>query len=385
MVKAAQEIPADQALGRSADELAAELIERFRIEPLEPDWDAVSASKEDAQVDVSGDQMRAVYDRSRPAYVPGTRITLHIPFVGEADLFKAKPSRFSLVPPTGVVYGGELRMTATIPHPIPPDLKGVFSAETGRVKEWVSWVNADVEEFNRRLEEAALRAAEARREKVRHDEEAMASLGVPIRIRDDAPHTYVPPTIRRKASRPPPRTRQPQPLEPVFPAEEYERVLVIIRGMVSVMERSPKTFSGMAEEDLRQHFLVQLNGQYQGSATGETFNFEGKTDILVREGNRNLFIAECKFWRGAKTLTETIDQLLRYTSWRDTKTAILVFNRTRDLTKVLEQISSTVGEHPNFVRQIGYGGETEFRFVLHHRDDRQRELTLTVLVFEVPR
>ena len=27
----------------------------------------------------------------------------------------------------------------------------------------------------------------------------------------------------------------------------------------------------MKEEDLRQHFLVQLNGQYDGEATGETF------------------------------------------------------------------------------------------------------------------
>jgi hypothetical protein len=38
----------------------------------------------------------------------------------------------------------------------------------------------------------------------------------------------------------------------------------------------------MREEDLRQHFLVQLNGQYEGQATGETFNFQGKTDILIR-------------------------------------------------------------------------------------------------------
>jgi hypothetical protein len=28
------------------------------------------------------------------------------------------------------------------------------------------------------------------------------------------------------------------------------------------------------------HFLVQLNGQYEGQATGETFNFEGKTDMI---------------------------------------------------------------------------------------------------------
>jgi hypothetical protein len=140
----------------------------------------------------------------------------------------------------------------------------------------------------------------------------------------------------------------------------------------------------MDEESLRQHFLVQLNGQYEGGATGETFNYEGKTDILVRDGDRNLFIDECKFWKGAARLAETIDQILGYASWRDTKTAILLFNRNRGLTKVLAQIQPTVSAHPNFVREIPYGGETDFRFVLHHRDDPERQLTLTILVFDVP-
>lgn len=154
--------------------------------------------------------------------------------------------------------------------------------------------------------------------------------------------------------------------------------------MVSVIERSPRTFARIREEELRQHFLVQLNGQYEGQATGETFNFEGKTDIYLRVDNRNVFIAECKFWAGPKVRTETVDQLLGYASWRDTKTAIFLFNRRRELSRVLAQISPTVTDHPNFVREIAYGGETDFRFALHHRDDRERELTLTLLVFEVP-
>ena len=33
------------------------------------------------------------------------------------------------------------------------------------------------------------------------------------------------------------------------------------------MERSPYAFKAMNEENLRQHFLVQLNGQFEGNAT----------------------------------------------------------------------------------------------------------------------
>jgi len=83
--------------------------------------------------------------------------------------------------------------------------------------------------------------------------------------------------------------------------EEYENILEIIRNMVQVMERSPKAFEKMGEEDLRTHFLVQLNSQYEGGATGETFNFQGKTDILIRSNGGNVFISECKFWGGARS------------------------------------------------------------------------------------
>jgi hypothetical protein len=77
------------------------------------------------------------------------------------------------------------------------------------------------------------------------------------------------------------------------------------------MERSPSAFTMIDEEDLRQHFLVQLNGHYKGQATGETFNYQGKTDILVRAGGKNIFVAECKYWRGEKSYADTIDQIFR--------------------------------------------------------------------------
>jgi len=42
-----------------------------------------------------------------------------------------------------------------------------------------------------------------------------------------------------------------------------------------------------------------LNTHYEGGATGETFNAAGKTDILIRVEDRNVFIGECKWWSGA--------------------------------------------------------------------------------------
>jgi len=155
--------------------------------------------------------------------------------------------------------------------------------------------------------------------------------------------------------------------------------------MVHVIERSPKAFRDMGEEDLRSHFLVQLNGQYQGRATGETFNYEGKTDILIREGDRNVFIAECKIWKGEAELLKAIDQLLAYLHWRDTKAALLVFNRNKAFTDVLAKIPAAIQHHPNFKKLIRQVSDTEWRFLFSSRDDPNRELQLAVLLFDVPK
>lgn len=141
--------------------------------------------------------------------------------------------------------------------------------------------------------------------------------------------TYAAPVVRKKINTLPPASITAYKPEPVLETAQYEQILSIISNMVMVMERSPSAFHSMKEEDLRQHFLVQLNGQYEGQATGETFNYQGKTDILIRTNGKNIFIAECKFWKGEKAFLETISQLLGYASWRDTKTAILIFNRNK--------------------------------------------------------
>jgi len=130
---------------------------------------------------------------------------------------------------------------------------------------------------------------------------------------------------------------------------------------------------------------VQLNGQFEGSASGETFNSQGKTDILIREGNRNVFIAECKFWRGPKSYANTIDQVLSYLSWRDTKAAILVLFRDEKFTSMLADAQETVQAHSNFDGGLVPYGEAGFRCGLRQADDPERKLVLTTLAFHIPR
>lgn len=222
--------------------------------------------------------------------------------------------------------------------------------------------------------------------KLLKDQGLVASLGFPLRKRPDVPTTYTVPEVRRKViPKPPPASRTAYIPEPTIEMAEYENILSIIQRTATILERSPQAFREMDEENLRDQFLVPLNSHYEGQITGETFNYSEKTDILIRDGDRSVFVAECKIWRGPKSLSNAIDQLLGYATWRDTKTAILVFNRNRKLTEVLEQIPDILKSHSNFKRMMDFPSQTGFRCVLAHKDDANREMILTVLVFEVPK
>lgn len=64
LIETARAIPADHALATSTEQLAADLVERFRIEALVIDWDAMTLSSADTMVDVSGDPRRFVFPRA---------------------------------------------------------------------------------------------------------------------------------------------------------------------------------------------------------------------------------------------------------------------------------------------------------------------------------
>jgi hypothetical protein len=376
----------DEFLKTSPEDLARYLIEEFTIDVPTLQVGDISVTQGEAQVDVSHDRTRVIYDRGRPFYLTGTEIAFYVPFEGDANLFRCVPSSRSTMLPAGVVSEGELVLSYTRLAHDSDALRAQFESDLGRIRQYLTWVGNDVRPFNDALPHKVQGAIEQRREKVLADKGLAASLGYKLRVREDAPRTYAVPTKRRNPPIRPPKPAATEPFEPEpeLLMKEYGEILDILSNMVGVIERSPAAFKRMKEEDLRHHFLVQLNAQYEGQATGETFNFEGKTDILIRTKGRNVFIAECKFWRGPKALTEAVDQLLGYASWRDTKTAILLFNRTKNLSAVLTKVPEIMEAHPNHKRRIGIGGETRFRFVFGHRDDLRREMLVTVLVFETP-
>jgi hypothetical protein len=146
------------------------------------------------------------------------------------------------------------------------------------------------------------------------------------------------------------------------------------------MERHPSTHQGKDEESLRDHILTVLASHFP-QTTAETFNHLGKTDILIRQDGKNVFIGECKFWRGPKYHHDAIDQILGYLTWRDSKAAIIYFVRNKNLGPVLEEIDAATPDHRCYVETLGKTNDGWINFRLKLLEDSTSRTNLSILVF----
>lgn len=385
MLKEVEGFDGTRLLNTSVEDLVRYFADKYSVAFPTLHVDDLVVDQRETKVDVSRDPLRFIPDRSGPVYIAGTEIEVELPFSGDGGVFSIRPSTFDFNPPAATVSGDRLRFSVVGTNLEAPQVRARIDETVRSIESHLKNLQSDVSAFNAQRSGAARTAIEARRAKLLSNSSLVASLGFKMREREGAARTYNAPEVRRRLTPVvPAASTAPFRPEPSLSIDDYEHILQVMQNMVHVMELSPAAFESMDEETLRSHFLVQLNGHYEGQATGETFNYEGKTDILVRSEGRNIFIAECKVWSGPKKLLETLDQLLSYSSWRDTKTAVVLFSRNREFSKVLSAIPETVRAHPNYKRDLPGSTETVFRYSFGHRDDPNRELSIAVMVFNIP-
>ena len=184
-----------------------------------------------------------------------------------------------------------------------------------------------------------------------------------------------------------------QPLDPIFEKERlstisdkaYEQILIEIQIFGRNLEKLKSLNSKFDEEGFRDFFLPHLNSiSLNHSATGETFNKAGKSDILIQDAKgANVFIAECKIWHGEKELLKAIDQLLeKYVAWRDEHTALIIFNKENDkFSQLVETAKNVIETHPNFVKKMKDTSNTSSRFQFKNADDPDKMIYLELIIF----
>ena len=238
----------ERVLNMSLEKLCDYFVEKYRVEPLVMDESGIQVDYGDTQIDVSRRVEYAGFGRSGPIHVTGTRITFFVPFSGDPDLFKCRPSTFSLISLRGIVRANELVFVYDRTTQEAPNIKGEFDRELQSVQQQLSRIADQAEQFNSTVRHKVSQQIGARREKLLQDRGIIEGLGFPLKRRSHVPATYAAPKVKRRiVPQLPPVSTKPCRPEPTVPMDEYEHILSVISNMVMVMERSPSAFRTMGE------------------------------------------------------------------------------------------------------------------------------------------
>ncbi|MCY1517798.1 hypothetical protein D9M68_524970 [compost metagenome] len=372
-------LPERRILETDSEALAAYFVEKYDVEVPALLRDGIVASQHERQVEVYDHWDRKI------RLVPGEAYDFEVPFVGEADIFKLRPSSFDLNPPRAVIYKQHLAFTIADRTLTPEGIKAELDSILASIEKYLESHRRQWAGFKQQLATSVKAGIDSRRTKLLAQKEnasKLSGLGIRLKEKEGDARSYIPPTIKQKVvPQLPPMAPAVAP-EPTLDLKQYETILGLVRGAGRSIEQSSSRTRKLDEESLRDLFLVPLNAHF-GTATGEAFNYQGKTDVLIRHEKGNLFVAEFKIWGGDKRFLATIDQLLSYLTWRDTKTAIVMFNRNADFTAVIEKMRDLVKSHPRYLSGPVSLDETSDRYVFSLPQDSGRKVIISLLAFDL--
>lgn len=380
----------DSLLEADADAWAADLLTEFRLDPPTVDVDSL-ALHPGGRVEVDCTNAAGIsFGATEFGNVirPGYELEVQVPVTGDAYLLATQAPGAPPIP-------GGIRDQTIVCEWNWPDVKGgaAFDAEVAVYKTELGAgaevIHLAVEGANAGIPRFVIKEIDERRSSILAQRDFLGALSIPVVTDDEEPREFTaPPPIEPRPSparevqaacaEPPERELGPQ-LD-----EFYDDILRIIRAVGRGIERSAGTFADAGENALRDQMLVTLNTHYRGATYAEAFNGEGKTDILIRVYDRNAFIGECKWWSGPKAMGEAFDQLIGYTTWQDSRVALVFYVPTQDMSATIETAKSTLAERDEFIEWIEPASELEARCRIRWPEDPERVATLAAVFVHLP-
>ncbi|OZC46339.1 hypothetical protein CH267_28225 [Rhodococcus sp. 06-621-2] len=362
------------------DSVIEEIVEQYGVERLVVDRVGISL--------IATKPLKVGLQGERGGVSPSQELiaTFRVPYTGPRDVWSLQPrgdlmtgstdplSAFTIGDSEHLVLS--LRVTGLQQN----EVRNAREQNLGWLETKVGWANGQIDEFDERLRSSVRESAEHRMQLIAQGRALEEASDVPLY---KAPaEEQVPIPLERKRVRLDP-SKETTANEQVMAEHIYADVVQTIEQMTRAMERTP-TAGKLHEEEIRNLILFVLNANYRGAAAGEVFNGEGKTDILLRWNDANVFIGECKFWTGPAAFRDAINQLHGYVTWRDTKAALIVFVRGGDATQIMEKARKELRNHATFDKELPASSDTRSDFVLRSTSDADRLISVALVGVVVP-
>lgn len=375
----------EEILANDLEILADNMYQEFYISPVVIESENLSKRKvNQTQITRAVDPFfRSVYERDT-VQLDGMSFDFYYHYTGDDMLFRCQASTFSMggypeieLEEGHVVFSISKTLRELEASEAKEKIMSEIEHNVNSVRKGIEYCNSDIKNFNTSLKGHALRLLEEKRKKVQAYYSVAAMFEVPV-TRNDFSSTHI--SVKRKISPISHSYNQ----EPYYclKDEDYKDILDAIKHTASTYERTPASYKGMHEEDLRNALLATLNAMYQGGVMGEAFRNKGKTDIAIERESRAAFVAECKMWNGPKEILPAIEQLDGYLTWRDCKAALIYFVRRKDFLKVLNSAKETITSFEN-VRSIEEVDKNEFACTITSNTNPGQLTKVRVMLFNL--
>ena len=188
------DLDSERIRGVSVDDLAAQLVNEFRLNVPILRRDAIQQlPSEEIDIDVSHAQNR-IFMSPGPHYVKGTAVYIAVPFDGDPALFRYPSSSFG-VPVEGEVVDNTIVLTHRAEHPDPATAQRDFDARLGQIDNTLNFLRGKTQEWNERLPQLVRSRIGERRAKL--ERAKGVTLGYPMGLpKSVAPTTASPERVK---------------------------------------------------------------------------------------------------------------------------------------------------------------------------------------------
>ncbi len=367
----------------SQNQIIDHVTSKYRIEKIELLVDEKQHDMIPIKIDVTDNDVYTQTWDNRRIEIPGYKVVEHIPFTGTSELFYLQPSTHTLRSWDGEITGETLSFSRDFQesNATPESITDVINQEISHYQQEIGRVNHDISDFNKRLTDSVSVSVQKRFEQISKFDAIKTALKMPLeKSNNPSPINRVEIKVQKFTTLSDDTKEDPG---ATISDEHYEAIIDSLRSMGNSMETTFASTS-LGEEQLRDILLAGLMSSIKsGFAGSELFHKSGKTDIAIPFNNKATFVAECKLWEGAKYINEGITQLLAYTTWRDAKTALIIFNRDNsNFSAIQDQIEGIFTIRDDFVRKITQRSG-EWRFVMQKTDDPTRYIEIHVILLDV--
>ncbi len=223
-------------------ELIPQLSEQLKIVPLRLDRARQTMRREEIQIDVTGDPRRFGFPDGRRIIVPGIRVTVSIPYVGDEQLWYLQPSTFRLSAPRGTIRpdrGADRGiLDLVIEQPTDEPLERIKSELDSRLDDITFFIEnqgRDLAGFDNTIQQQVAAALAARRSRLKKHDGLSDLLGIPEV--SHSPAAAPPRTPERK-----PQAQAPSPSQPeswdVFVSHASEDKDSFVRPLVAELAKA---------------------------------------------------------------------------------------------------------------------------------------------------